>query len=105
MALDTIIMVVLICVGVALMLAGLIYVAIAGGRLAKAAREAGIASVDEVRIVMRKVEGLAPRLRDLKQKQEVVAERLEDLSATTSKLNYLKDEFERATAHMTHLKS
>jgi hypothetical protein len=101
---DTIIMVVLICVGVALMLAGLIYAAVAGIRLVKAAQRVGIDSMDKVRIVMRKVEGLGPRFRELSEKQAIVSERLEDLSATASKINYLRDEFDRATAHVTHLK-
>lgn len=104
MAPDTIIMVVLICVGVALMLAGLIYTAVAGVRLVKAAKKAGINSMDEVRIVIRKVEGLAPRVREITEKQHIVAERLQDLSDSTSKLNYLKDELDRATGHLSHLK-
>ena len=104
MAPDTIIMVVLICVGVALMLAGLVYVAIAGVRLARAAQKAGVSSMDEVRIIMRKVEGIGPRVRELTQKQRMLAERLQNLSASASKLNYLKHEFDRATGGITHLK-
>ena len=105
MALDTLIMVILICVGVALGLAGVVYAAIAGGRLVKAARKAGIASMDDVRIVLRKAEALGPRLREMQKKQKIVAERLQHLSATTSDLGYLKDEFDRATGNITHLKS
>ena len=104
MALDTTIMVVLICVGVALALAGLIYVAITGLRLVKAAQKAGVASMDEIRIVMRKVEGLGPRMKEFNEKQKVMSERFQDLSASTSKLNYLKDELDRATGGITHLK-
>ena len=104
MAPDTIIMVVLICVGVALMLAGLVYVAIAGVKLAKAARKAGVNSMDEVRIIMRKVQGIGPRVREMNERQQVLAERLQNLSASTAKLNYLRDEFDRATGGITHLK-
>jgi len=105
MALDTLIMVVLICVGVALVLAGIVYVAIAGGRLVKAARKAGIKSMDDVRTVRRKVEKIGPQLREIDRKQKVVTQRLEHLSATTSNLKYLKEEFDRATGNITHLKS
>lgn len=105
MATDTLIMVVLICVGVALGLAGLVYAAVAGGRLVKAARKAGIHSMDEVRIVLRKVESLGPQLREIEKQQQVVAERLQHLSASASDLGYLKREFDRATGNVTHLKS
>jgi hypothetical protein len=105
MAPDTLIMVILICVGVAIGLAGLIYAGICAVRLMKAAQKAGINSMDEVRIIMRKVEGLGPRLRDMEKKQKVVTERMQNLLATTSKLNYLKDELDRATGGVTHLKS
>jgi|WetSurMetagenome_2_1015567.scaffolds.fasta_scaffold48624_3 hypothetical protein len=104
MAPDTIIMVVLICVGVALIIAGLVYVAITGARLAKAARKAGVNSMDDVRIIMRKAEGLAPRVREITEKQRMLAERMRSLSASAAKLNYLKSEFDRATGGITHLK-
>ena len=105
MAPDTLIMVILICVGVALGLAGVIYVAVTGLRLMKAARKAGIDSMDKVRIVTRKVEGLGPRLAEMQSRQQALAERMKDLSASASKLNYLKDELDRATGNLTHLKS
>ena len=101
---DTIIMVVLICVGAALVLAGLAYVATTGIRLVKTARKAGLDSMDDIRIVMRKVEGISARVRELDKKQKIVTERLRDLSASTAKLNYLKNEFDRATGGITHLK-
>ena len=104
MAPDTLIMVVLICVGGALIIAGLIYVAIAVVRLAKAARKAGIDSMDKVRILMRKVQGLGPRVAEMQRKEEALAKTLSSLSASTSKLTYLRDEFDRATGNMTHLK-
>lgn len=105
MALDTLIMVILICVGVALILAGIVYAAVMGGRLVKAARKAGITSMEDVRTVRRKVETIGPQFREIDRKQKVVTQRLEHLSATTSKLRYLKEEFDRATGHITHLKS
>ena len=101
---DTIIMVVLICIGGALILAGLIYVAIAGFRLAKAAQKAGVDSMNDVRIIMRKAEGLGPRVREITEKQQVLSERMKDLTASAAKLNYLKNEFDRATGNITHLK-
>jgi hypothetical protein len=104
MAPDTIIMVVLICVGVALIVAGLVYVAITGARLAKAAQKAGVNSMDDVRIIMRKAEGLGPRIKEMTEKQQILAERMRSLSASAAKLNYLKGEFDRATGGITHLK-
>ena len=104
MSTATLIMVCLICLGCALGIAGLAYLGYSGYRLLKAARKVGITSADDLALVMRRVQELAPRVRELEKKQKVVAERLKSLSATTGKLNYLRDELDRATGSLTRLK-
>lgn len=101
----TIIMIVLICLGCALFLAGLIVLAIKAVGLLKAARQAGISSADHVREVMRRSQDIAPKARALATKQQVVAETLKSVSATTDELGSLKDEIDRATGHLSGLKS
>jgi len=101
----TLAMIIMICVGCAIGLGGLVILVIRGVGLMKAARQAGISSMDEVQIVIRRAQGLGPRLRELESKQRVVAEGLQRLSATTGQLTYLKDEFDRATGHLSKLKS
>ncbi len=105
MALDTTIMVVLICVGCALGIAGLVFAGLGARTLIIAARKAGVDSAQELAVVMRKIQDLPGRLRELQRKQAVVAERLKSLSATTGKLRYLGDELDRATGGLSHLKS
>jgi hypothetical protein len=105
MALDTTIMVILICAGCALGIAGLVFVGLGLRVLIVAARKAGIQSTRELQVVMRKIGELSPQLRELQRKQAVVAERLQGLSATTHKLTYLRDELDRSTGGLSHLKS
>jgi len=85
MATDTIIMVVLICVGCALVLAGLGYAGYQGWRLVKASREVQGFSKNRVQQIAGRVQRLAPRLRDLEAKQKAVTESIERLSTTASK--------------------
>lgn len=104
MSLATILMIVLICVGCVCALAG---VALAGHyayRLVKAARKAGVSSRNDLQVVMRKVRDLGPRVLETQRTYEAVAERLQSLSATATKLNYLRDELDRATGRLSHLK-
>ncbi len=101
----TIIMIVLICLGCVLAIAGVAVLGHYAFRLVKAAKKIGITSKDELEDVIRRARALAPRVRELQKKQKVVAERLESLSATTSRLNYLKDEIDRSTGHLSQLKS
>jgi hypothetical protein len=82
MSTATIIMVVLICSGSALAIAGVVVVAYRAWRLIKTARAAGISSRAHVQQVMGRAARLAPRLRDLEVKQKAVAERLQRLWAT-----------------------
>ncbi len=95
----------MICIGCALGIAGLVVAGSQLLRLVKAARKAGIDSMADVQEIIRRARGLEPRVREIQEKQKVVAERLRYLSATTSKLNYLKEEFDRATGHISKLKS
>lgn len=104
MTLATLIMVVLICLGCALAIAGLAVAGHYGYRLFKAARKAGLGSKGELQDVIRRVRALEPRVRELKEKQEVVAERLRSISATTNKLNYLKGEIDRSTGLLSKMK-
>jgi hypothetical protein len=100
-----IIMIVMICIGCALGIAGLVVAGRQLLQLVKAARKAGIDSMADVQEIIRRARGLEPRMREIQEKQKVVAERLRYLSATTSKLNYLKEEFDRSTGHISKLKS
>jgi hypothetical protein len=100
-----ILMIIMICLGCAAGLAGLAFVAYRGFILAKAAKKIGIGSIAELQVITRRVQDLGPRLTEIAAKQKVVAERLEDLSTTTKKLNYLRDELDAATGHISSLKS
>jgi type II secretory pathway pseudopilin PulG len=85
MSTATIIMVVLICVGSALGIAGLTVAGYRAWRLMKTARAAGISSRAHLQQVMGRAARLAPRLRSLEAKQKAVAEGLERLSTTARK--------------------
>lgn len=85
MATDTIIMVVLICVGCALVLAGLGYAGYHGWRMVKASRQVGDVSKNRVQQITGRAERMAPRLRDLEAKQKAVTESIERLSTTARK--------------------
>lgn len=101
----TLVMIIMICVGCALILAGLAVLGYRAIKLARAVRAAGLSSTDQVHAVMRRGQELAPRMERLATKQKVVAERLHSLSATTNELNYLKDQLDEATGHLSKLKS
>ena len=105
MSSDTIIMIVLICFGCALFLAGLIFLAVRAVGLLKAARRAGVSSKDQLQEVVRRSQAIAPKVRELSIKQKAVAETLASVSATTNQLNSHKDEIDRATGHLSGLKS
>ena len=97
--------IILICVGCALILAGLAFLVVKIVGLIKAARKAGINSMADVQIVMRKVQGLEPRFRALEKNQTAVTESLQKLSAEAAALSYLKDQLEQATGRVRDLKS
>ena len=101
----TLVMIIMICVGCALIIAGLAFVGYRAFRLFKAARNAGISSMDEVQVVIARAQRLAPKVEQLADRQKVVAERLQSLSATTGSLNYLKDQLDQATGRLYKLKS
>ena len=105
MTAATIIMIVLICVGSALFIAGLAMAGRQAYRLSKAARKVGLTSRNDVQEVIRRTRSVEVRMRELQKKQEVVAERLKSLSATTSRLAYLKGELDRSVGRLYRLKS
>ena len=96
--------IILICIGCALILAGLVFVAVKIVGLIKAVRKVGINSMADVQIVVRKVQGLEPRFRQLEKNQTVLTESLQKLAAEASALTYLKDELDRATGHIRSIK-
>ena len=101
----TLVMVIMICVGCALILAGVAVLAVRAIRLAKAARDAGLSSEDYLRSVIRASKEVELRVERVAAKQRVVAERLESLSATVGELNYLRDQIDEATGHVFTIKS
>ncbi len=96
--------IILICIGCALILAGLVYLAVMVVRLLKAARKVGLNSMTDVQVVVRKVQGLEPRFRELERNQAVLAESMQRLAGEAAKLGYLKDELDKATGHITSIK-
>jgi len=97
--------IILVCIGCALILAGFIFLAVVIVRLLKAARAVGITSMNDVQTVIRKVEGLEPRFRRLERNQSALVDSLQKLSVEAGKVTYLKDELDKATGHITKLKS
>jgi hypothetical protein len=96
--------IILICIGCALILAGLVFLAVKIVGLVKAARKVGINSMTDVQIVVRKVQGLEPRFRELEKNQAALTASLQRLADEASTLNYLKDELDRATGHIRSIK-
>ncbi len=104
MTLAMIIMIVLICAGCALTIAGLVIVGYQFVLLNRAARKAGITTKAEVQEITRRTRDLAPRLRELRKKREAVAEGLQTISATTGELKQLKGEIDRVAGFLPRLK-
>ncbi len=101
----TLVMIIMICVGCALILGGLGVLGHRAYRLAKAARNTGLNSRDDIQLVIRRGQNLGSKFNEMQTKQKIVAERLESLSATTERLSYLKDQLDQATGHLSKLKS
>ncbi len=85
MSTASIIMVVLICLGCALGLAGLCAAAYRGLQLMKSARATGVKTKTQVQQLTGRVQRLEPRFREMAAKQKAVAEKLESLSTTAQK--------------------
>jgi hypothetical protein len=85
MSTATLVMVVLVCLGCALGLAGLITMGFQAVLFLKAARETGASSRAHLQEVMGRAERLAPRFRELEKKQKAVAEAIARLSATAGR--------------------
>jgi hypothetical protein len=83
---------------------GFAYLGVMIVRLIKAAHGVGINSMTDVNIVVRKVQGLEPRLRRLHSNQAVLVESLQKISMDAAKLGYLKDQLDDATGHITTIK-
>lgn len=78
-------MVVLICVGCALGIAGLAVLGYQALRLFKLVRGAGASSRTQLQEVVGRAQRLGPRLREMEAKQRLVAEKLSRFSATVRK--------------------
>jgi hypothetical protein len=78
MTLATIIMLAGIGLGCVLMLVGLAVFGHRAVALRRTARQAGIASTDQMRVIARRVRDLEPRIRGLTVKQQAVAARLKN---------------------------
>ncbi len=97
--------IILICVGCALMLGGLVFAGLKAYALTKAAKKVGINNVADVQEVIGRVQRLQPRFQELEKNQAALAESLQRLSAETRTLNYLREELDRATGGLSDLKS
>jgi hypothetical protein len=97
--------IVLICVGCALGLAGLVVLVVTMVGLLRAAQKAGISNMADVREVTARVQRLEPRFRELEKRQAILAESLQRLATEAGSLNYLKKELDRATGRVSNLKS
>jgi len=94
---STILMVIMICVGLAIGLAGAILVAQRTYRLNKA-----IKAIDRQRIenVSRRIQELTPRIEETKAKQAELAERLKELEIANKRLTYLREQLNIATGRV-----
>jgi len=97
--------IILICVGCALILGGLVFVALKAVALIKAARKAGINNMADVQEVIGRVQRLEPRFRELEKNQAALAASLQRLADEAEVLNYLREELDRATGGLSRLKS
>ena len=91
---STILMVILICVGLALGLGGAVVVGRRAYRLAGAVK-----AVDRVRIqaVARRAQGLTPRMEETAAQQRELAERLRRLEVANRRLSFLRGQLDAAT--------
>jgi hypothetical protein len=99
------IMIVMICVGCAPALAGLIYLAVRAISLIRIAKKAGVALSTQVQALLRGGRLLAPRIQELQQKQMGMADQLQRVSAATNDFLVLRDEVTKVTSFVTHIKS
>jgi hypothetical protein len=97
--------IVLICIGCAMILGGLVYVALKLRTLMKAAHKAGINNMADVQEIIGRVQRLEPRFRELERNQAALAESLQRLQAEAEVLNYLREQLVDATGALTSFKS
>ena len=98
-------MIIMICVGCVVGIAGLVMAAIQAGRLVKAAQAAGISSRNDVQELTRRVQALGPRIEETARRAQVAAENAQELKVAADKLNYLREEVDEAAWLFTRLKS
>jgi hypothetical protein len=60
--------------------------------------------MSDVEIVMRTAQGLEPRFRELQKNQILLADSMQKLATDASKLDYLRDELDKATGRWSSLK-
>jgi hypothetical protein len=94
---STILMVIMICVGLAIGIVGMIIVGRRAYRLNKALK-----AVDRARIqtVTRRIEELTPRLEETALKQRDLAQRMKELEIANKRLTYLRSELDIATGRL-----
>ncbi len=83
-------MVVFICLGSALGIAGLAVAGYWAWRLMKAGRAAGVSSRAHAQQIAGRAARLAPKVRELEAKQKAVAQKLESLSTTAGAFSLFK---------------
>lgn len=91
---STIIMVIMICIGLAIGVVGMVIV----GRKAFALnKQLKAVDRDRIQTVNRRIQELTPRLEETAAKQRALAERMKELEIANKRLNYLRDELDAAT--------
>jgi hypothetical protein len=94
---STILMVIMICVGLAIGLVGMIIVGRRAYRLNKALKAV---DRDGIQNVTRRIQELTPRLEETALKQRELAEKMKELEIANKRLNYLRSEFDAATGRV-----
>jgi len=94
---STILMVIMICVGLAIALAGAVYVGTRGYRLSKALKAV---DMERIQSVSRRIQELTPRLEETKAKQADLAARMKELEIASKRLAYLRSEFDAASGRL-----
>ncbi len=91
---STILMVIMICVGLAIGIVGMVIVGRRAYRLSKTMQQ-----MDRNRIqdVSRRIQELTPRIEQTAAKQRDLAEKMKELEIANKRLTYLREQFDAAT--------
>jgi hypothetical protein len=100
----TIWMIVMICVGCAAALAGLVFMGLSVFRLIRAAGAAGQTASAHVHKLMTGAQTLGPQVTELQRKGLAVLEGIERVTASTNRLSYLRRQLEQPYEAITSLK-